>query len=185
MTSWIDSRFGTWRGAVRLALSHPQHWLSIGRKEPADPAMIRRLVFVCRGNISRSAYADRLAKQNGLDSASFGLLSDGGVCADPVAAKLGEQRGLNMAAHLSSGVKAYEPETGDLLLAMEVRQLKQLARNPKTAPLPRLLLGSFAGTPHLHDPFTLSPEYYESCFDRIERAVDQLAIRYPGAKLSE
>jgi len=183
--NWIDSKFGTWRGGVRLALSYPQHWFAIGRKQPVDPAAINRLVFVCRGNISRSAYADRLAKKRGLNSASFGLSTDGGVAADPIATRLGHARGLDMAAHISTGVQTYEPQPGDLLLAMEVRQLTQLARNPKTAALPRLLLGSFAGNPHLHDPFTLSADYYESCFDRIDRALDRLAISYPGARLCE
>ena len=27
MTGWINTRFGTARGLIRLALSYPQHWL--------------------------------------------------------------------------------------------------------------------------------------------------------------
>lgn len=184
MTNVIERRFGTWRGAVRLALSWPQHWLGIGRKNPGDPAAIKRLVFVCRGNISRSAYADQLAKQSGLRSASFGLNTDGGAPADPIATKLGNARGLDMAAHISASVADYEPQAGDLLLAMEVRQLVALENNPKTRELPRLLLGSFCETPHLHDPFTLSADFYKSCFFRIDRALIALTAAYPGARFS-
>ena len=184
MTSVITRRFGTWRGAARLALSWPQHWLGIGRKKPSDPAAIKRLVFVCRGNISRSAYADQLAKHSGLCSASFGLHTNGGAPADSIASKIGNARDLNMTAHISSGVADYKPQVGDLLLAMEVRQLSALASNPKTQDIPRLLLGSFCNTPHLHDPFTLSADFYKSCFSRIDRALISLAAEYPGARLS-
>src|SRR4051812_36705278 len=34
---------------------------------------VERLVFVCQGNICRSAYADALARRAGLRSVSFGL----------------------------------------------------------------------------------------------------------------
>ena len=53
----IRPRFGTLRGLVRLALSYPQLFLGLGAGRPVDPATVRRLVFVCQGNICRSAFA--------------------------------------------------------------------------------------------------------------------------------
>ena len=57
----IRPRFGTLRGLVRLALSYPQLFLGLGAGRPVDPATVRRLVFVCQGNICRSAFAEAAA----------------------------------------------------------------------------------------------------------------------------
>jgi protein-tyrosine phosphatase len=183
MTHWINTRYGTTRGAIRLALSWPQHWAGIGRKAP-DPAAVKRLVFVCRGNISRSAYADVLARSIGLNSSSMGLSAATGNPADPIVAKIAGEQGLAITAHRSCTAPDFKPQPGDLMLAMEVRQLEQLSRDPRLSAYPRLLLGSFAGVPHIHDPFTLSEDYYRTCLPRIARAVERLSQEFPGARLS-
>lgn len=83
----IRARFGTLRGLVRLILSYPQLALGLSASRPADPAQVRRLVFVCQGNICRSAFADVVARRAGLRSASFGLSTTTGRAAhDPAIA---------------------------------------------------------------------------------------------------
>ncbi len=69
----IRPRFGTLRGLVRLALSYPQLFLGLGAGRPVDPATVRRLVFVCQGNICRSAFAEAAARRAGLRAASCPL----------------------------------------------------------------------------------------------------------------
>ena len=66
----IRSRFGTFRGLVRLALSYPQLALGRSASVPPDPAHIRRLVFLCQGNICRSAFADMVAQRARVRTAS-------------------------------------------------------------------------------------------------------------------
>lgn len=61
----INARFGTFRGLVRLALSYPQLALGQSATLRPDPAEVHRLVFVCQGNICRSAFADVVAHKAG------------------------------------------------------------------------------------------------------------------------
>jgi len=183
MMAAINARFGSLRGAARLALAYPQNrFLGLSRP-PCDPTAVNRLVFVCRGNISRSAFAQGLARKMGIASHSFGLLAESGIRADPVAIAIAREFSVDLTDHRSTSVSDFCVLNGDLLLAMEVRQMTQIATHAHLADQPRQLLGQFCGTPHLHDPFTLSPEYYRQCFARIKRAVDHLASLYPTAEL--
>jgi protein-tyrosine phosphatase len=185
MKAAIDARFGSWRGAARLALACSQIRFSNLLQPPSDPSAVTRLVFVCRGNISRSAFAQGLALQKGLASESFGLFAASDMPADPVAIEIAREFSVDLSEHRSTAVDGFEPEKGDLLLAMEVRQLTEIRAYTHLADQPRMLLGQFCGTPHLHDPFTLSPAYYRQCFARITRAVDHLAALYPAARPCE
>ena len=184
MVQMIESRFGTMRGLVRLLLSYPQHWVGIDQLAPESMGDVRRLVFVCRGNISRSAYAEVAARSRGLAAASCGVSAAQGRDADHAAVQVASQCGLDLSGHRATEAGRFEPEAGDLLLAMEVRQLAALASLPHLAKTPRLLLGSFAGTPHLHDPYGLNLAYYASCFQRIDVALDRLETLCPAARLN-
>jgi protein-tyrosine phosphatase len=182
--AWINDYFGTWRGGLRLLLSYPQQALGIDALAPADMAQVKRLVFVCRGNISRSAYAAGIARQRGINTASFGVAASQGGAVDPVAAEIAGERGVDITAHLSTRADRFDPQAGDLLLAMEVRQLTALKNLDHLKDIPRMLLGQFAGTPHLHDPFSLDRPYYRQCFARIDRALDRLQAICPAARAS-
>ncbi len=152
---------------------------------PAREA-VTRLVFVCHGNICRSAFADVVAQRSGLRTASFGLSTSSGKAAHGPAMAAACLLGHDLAAHRTTRVEDYTPAPGDLLLAMEVRQLVRLANDPRLSHLPRMLLGGWAQPPfpHLHDPYELSPAYMATCLRRIESAVLNLAEAFPGARLS-
>lgn len=182
----IRSRFGTFRGLVRLALSYPQLALGRSASVPPDPAHIRRLVFLCQGNICRSAFADMVAQRAGVRTASFGLSTTTGRGAHGPAIAAARTLGYDMSAHKALDAADYVPQAGDLLLAMEVRQLHRLAANPRLKGLPRVLLGRWTRPmmPHLHDPYKLDDRYMAHCLRRIEQAVDALVSDFPGARLS-
>ncbi|MDO7835777.1 phosphotyrosine protein phosphatase [Sphingobium sp. HBC34] len=182
----IRSRFGTLRGLVRLALSYPQLALGRSASVAGDPAQVRRLVFVCQGNICRSAFADVVARGAGAQSASFGLSTTTGRAAHGPAIAAARALGHDLSAHRAIDLKDYRPQPGDLLLAMEVRQLHRLAADPRLNGLPRMLLGRWTRPmlPHLHDPYGLDDRYMARCLARIERAVGALVSAFPGARLS-
>ena len=179
MTSPVARRFGTMRGLIRLALSWPE--LALGRAGivEADPDRVRRLVFVCQGNICRSAFAEAIARNQGLNAISFGLSTGAGLPAHPPAVAAARALGVDLSAHRTQGIADYAPVPGDLLLAMETRQLRQIG----IAGVPRTLLGLHARPPlpHLHDPFGLDPAYMETCLKRIAAAVLNLRAAFPGA----
>jgi len=182
----IRPRFGTLRGLVRLALSYPQLFLGLGAGRPVDPATVRRLVFVCQGNICRSAFAESAARRAGLRAASLGLSTTPGRPAHPPAIKAAQALGNDLQAHRATDLADYQPQPGDLLLAMEVRQLGRLAADPRLRDVPRALLGRWTQPmmPHLHDPYGLDDRYMARCLARIDRAVARLALSFPGARLS-
>lgn len=181
----IAARYGSIRGAMRLALSYPQSRFLNLERPPVNDTDVRRFVFVCRGNISRSAFAEGLATRAGYAVASFGLDACSGQPADPVAIRIAEEFGIDLTQHRSTEAGDFTGQSGDLFLAMEVRQMTQIAANNALQNTSRLLLGQYCGTPHLHDPFTLSPAYYRHCFARIKTAVDHLTLLYPTARLCE
>lgn len=180
MGGLIADRFGSTKGLVRLTLSWPERLPGLSQ-ERAPRGEVRRLVFVCHGNICRSAFADGLARSLGAESASFGLSTTGGMGAHPPVAALAEAAGLSLADHRTTALQQFEPREGDLLLAMEHRHLRKLAADPRLRDLPRLLLGSFASPPlpHLHDPFEHEGAYMALCLQRIDDAVRRLVARYP------
>ena len=183
MTDPFAPRFGTWRGALRLGLAYAEVASGQASVVTPDPAQVRRLVFVCHGNICRSAYADGLARRAGMNVASFGLSTSSGMAAWPPVLERSLVRGLDLSDHRTTRIEDYVPQPGDYLLGMETRHLRGLAAAPKIAHLPRGLLGNYASpsVPHLHDPYQLDPAYMDVCLSRIERAVAGLVTRYPAA----
>ena len=184
--SWTIRQFGTLRGAVRLGLSYAE--LVTGLAPTLAPAKgsVRRLVFVCHGNICRSAFAQAVATREGFRTAGFGLSTTTGLPAHPPVADEAARRGLPLAAHRTTALTDFAMLPGDLLLVMEVRQLKRLRANPALSRTPRNLLGRYARppVPHLHDPYMIDPAYLPTCLDRIERAVINLCRAYPTARVS-
>lgn len=181
MAGLIDRQFGTFRGLVRLVLAHGEVLLGASGAVPPDARAVRRLVFVCHGNICRSAYAEALARRAGLNTASFGLSAGSGNPVHPPLAEVALARGVDLSPHASTAVADYAPAEGDYLLAMESRHLRRIARDPRIAALPRGLLGALAGFPHLHDPYEIEPAYTPVCLTRIERAVARLPELFPNA----
>ncbi|MEJ7932644.1 phosphotyrosine protein phosphatase [Sphingobium sp. AN558] len=182
----IRARFGTIRGLVRLGLSYPQLALGLSASRRPDAGAVRRLVFVCQGNICRSPFADFVARKAGLRTASFGLSTTTGCPAHDPAIVAARAMGHDLSAHRAVDMANYTPEQGDLLLAMEVRQLHRLAADPRLAHLPRMLLGRFARPmlPHLHDPYGLDGRYMARCLARIDGAIPGLFSAFPAARLS-
>ena len=184
MSDPFAPNYGTWRGALRLALAHIEVLTGLTGSVAPNPAQVRRLVFVCHGNICRSAYADVLARRAGMNVASFGLSTSSGKGAWPAVSKEAAARGFDLSDHRTTRIEDYVPLPGDYLLGMETRHLRKLSVHPLTAVLPRGLLGiySLPSYPHLHDPYKLDPAYMEVCLTRIERAVEGLVRRYPQAR---
>lgn len=182
---WLSRTFGTHRGLVRLGLSYLE--LVLGRapvRRPGSPEEIRRLVFVCHGNICRSAIAEAAARAGGIHAASFGLSTRSGAPAHPPAIAAAAAIGLDLSAHRTTRVEDFRVEAGDLLLAVETRHLRRLAALPGLAGVPRQLLGSFLSppVPHLHDPYDLDPAYMPVCTRRIADAVTRLIAHYPASR---
>lgn len=182
----LNARFGTWRGLVRLLLAHGER--IAGRLRPFElqnPQAVRRVVFVCLGNICRSAYAEQVARAEGLHTASLGLSTTTGVGSPDAALAAAARQKMPMDAHRARDWEDFSVQPGDLLLAMEVRQAHELMRRlGGRDDVQVALLGNWCTppSPHLHDPFTLSDAYFDTCFTRVRQAVSRLASDVPNAR---
>lgn len=181
----IDASFGTWRGAVRLGLSYGEVLSGQAAVRRPTNCRIERIVFVCQGNICRSAFAEVKARQLGLPTASFGLATRSGLPADAAATRAAAALGVDISGHRTTERADFVSRSGDLLLAMETRQLRQIRADADLADFPRSLLGLWSQptTPHLHDPFSLSDAYFLTCFRRIETAVNRLAAEFSALRV--
>ena len=173
---FLRNDHGTHRGFVRAMLAEAE--FLAGRLDAyvqPDLRNVERVVFVCLGNICRSSYADWLARREGLNAASFGLETSTGMPAFELSVETAARFGVDLATHRTTAVADFRPQPGDLYLCMEIRQARRLQQldfaRGRVA-----LLGAWA-TPqrlHLHDPHTLSREYFRTCFALVNSAVVNL-----------
>ena len=176
----VRPRFGSYRGLVRLLLAQIENASGGYRRfKQIRWESVKRVVFVCHGNICRSPYAERRAETYGLAAASFGLSAGTGGPADPSACRIALRRGVELANHRACDAKDFEIQSGDLLLIMEPRQARAMSRRLPTIHCQITLLGLWSRPrrPHIHDPHRLSEAYWEQCFDVIDSAVRRIAER--------
>jgi protein-tyrosine phosphatase len=183
VNAFVGRNYASKKALVRMLLG--QLDLLMGRASPytcADLGSVRRFVFVCLGNINRSAFAHVVAAGRGLPVASFGLVSSTGNPAFPRGVEVAAEMGFDMGAHVTTDISDFIPQPGDLYLVMEMRHARALVRKGY---LPRqiALLGYWSRPQrlHLHDPHQHSHEFFRTCFTLIHSAVDNLAREYRAA----
>ena len=173
-------KHGTERGYVRHILALCDYYLGrIEDYKSIEHTRVKRVVFVCLGNICRSSYAHHYAKANelGRPIASLGLSTTTGVGANDVAIAVAKNNNIDMNPHKATDLTDFEVMEGDLFLVMEIRQANRLrAQLPNVKDVQIGLLGNYCQPvhPHLHDPYLLSQEYFEHCFRLVEDAVQNL-----------
>lgn len=180
----INRRYGTYRGLIRLWLTEVV--LALGQRGPLtriDMGAVRRVVFVCQGNICRSPFAEFAACRLGMRATSFGLATGGKIPAFPLAVETGRRLGFDLTAHRARDIEDFRFEPGDLVVAMELRHLRRLGSAVKGKPVQMSLLGLWAPhpRPHIQDPHRLHAEYFETCFRVITASVEGLALRLRDA----
>jgi protein-tyrosine phosphatase len=172
----IETNHGTHRGWIRYLLGQIEGVLGDRtRFRTLDPLRIGRLVFVCLGNINRSAFAQAVASREHVESISLGLSTTTGARATETARLIARELGFSLETHVATDFSDYEPRQDDLLLVMELRHAYRLIA--RGIPAERIaLLGHWARPIryHIHDPDTLSTDYYRSCFAVILPAVNNL-----------
>ena len=160
-------------------------WFAPGlRPNEVDFRRVRRLVFVCKGNLCRSAYAHALAVDHGLPVVSCGLEAGLGEPADPDAQRVAAARGVQLQWHRTSNWTDTALGKDDLVLAMEPWHLNRLGRRAFGAGSQVGLLGLWSTPPRrtIPDPYGLADASFEACFDLIDAAVDRLARQMVAPK---
>ena len=148
-----------------------------------DWARVNRLVFVCKGNICRSPYAEMQAKGCGIEVVSMGLAAQTGTLANVDAIKNAAVHGIDLELHRAKQQEDVHIGSGDLLIGMEPWHATALQHLVKTTGAQTTLLGLWTHTPrpYIHDPFGHGDAYFQTCFSVIDEAVEGLINRMRSA----
>lgn len=176
LTSYINDNYGSKRGLIESSKYFWLHRIGYLRElGDIDFSRVTKLVFVCSGNLCRSPIGEYHARKLGVEAESYGLHCRGGDPADPRALAYGRNLGLDLSLHITKNIKDYQASTSDLVIAMEPKQADTLKRNYNlSAQITLASLWRKNPTLYLHDPFGSTPEYFETCGNRVSETVDFL-----------
>lgn len=180
--NWFDARYGSRNGFARSKWHQFLNLVGRYRQDPVPWNVIDRLVFVCSGNICRSAFAEAVAKADGLNAISVGLHAIEDAPANEQAIKTAHLLGYDLSAHRTTPVMYPVLKQTDLLVVMEPWQIelsaKHLSRSHHA-----ILLGLWGEPvrPYISDPFMRSPAYFEHCFNYIEKSVHAITAKLKQA----
>ena len=143
--------------------------------QTVDWQSVNRLVFVCHGNICRSAFCEYFARGLGLSSASIGLECTDGNSADKRAQALATKRSLDMSGHLTTNARNFKKQPGDLFIVMEPRHLYAL-KQLLDASCQVTLIGLWAEKKkaYLHDPYSANQSFFNHCIDYLAVCVEAI-----------
>lgn len=152
-------------------------------KQPrAMPHPIHSILFVCRGNIIRSAlaaaYFVEQASKKGfvMKVKSAGMETQPGKPAHALAKEIAHQHGLSLQCHSTTLLSQDLIKESDLVLVMEVAQKDRLSKLYAQDRHKVFLLGQFCrnGSLEIDDPYGGVQEDFKACFGRIRESCDHL-----------
>lgn len=181
---WIADHFGSRRGFVLTTWYLLRDFLGGFRKyRRIDWASVQRLIFVCKGNICRSAFAEAVARKQGVEALSCGIDAGQGLPANGDAVSAAGLLCVDLREHITTHIKTVTLQRGDLLVVMEPWQVarleKQLGKEHQYT-----LLGIWGGGagPYIQDPYGASPVYFNYCFTQMEKSVNGILEKIRQAK---
>jgi len=142
------------------------------------------IVFVCKGNICRSPFAEYYLKSlpspANLKIESCGLDVDQSVSPPADAFSAAAEMGIDLSGNRSKGLAACTIEQADLIVAMEYSHLKRLAQMFPHKGKQIVLLGDYAPWPkslacNINDPYGRGLDEFRACFTTMKHALDRLA----------
>jgi protein-tyrosine phosphatase len=148
------------------------------------PKKIRRVLFVCKGNVCRSplasAYLDAGVRAKALPICvqSAGLETTPGKPAHSLSRATARQHGLSLEEHATALVMPEAIDEADLILVMEYAQQYRLVSKYPAAAKKVFHLRSFydSNWTDIEDPYSGGHEDFEACYEVIKRACDRLLV---------
>lgn len=177
------------RRVARFARHLPDRLLHARRRKAAKLRLAtrgvpHRAVFICHGNINRSAYA-AAAFARSLPAhvreevvvSSMGFIGPGRPASE-LAQRVAVRRGIDLGGHRSRLLDGPELRHTDLVIVMDRRQRDAIANLIGRVPTGVLVLGdldpTWIETRAIKDPYGHPEEVFERVFDRIDRCIAEL-----------
>jgi len=136
------------------------------------------ILFLCYGNINRSAIAEclfnKIAPDMGFKVKSAGLHQVANRPADPVMVNVAKQSDINLSSWSSTSITQEMIESSDIIFAMETRHCDAIIEKHPQAAEKCFLLGMTAGSGEISDPYGLPPTIYENCFKEVENNIQEI-----------
>lgn len=186
LKNYLKDNFGSKNGflnSAKYGLLHKAGYLRELRD--IDFTRVRKLVFVCSGNICRSPFGEFYARHLGIESESFGMDCRGGDPPDPRMIATAEKLGICVHDHHTRNIRDYQPSSEDLVIAMEPGHLDRLP--PEVRAVAQVTLAPMwtkKTSIYLHDPFCASPVFFDICAATIKEAIDTIAERLDEKNLN-
>jgi len=145
------------------------------------------ILFVCVGNIIRSAFAAELLRSRSIGRAdvrirSAGLDATTDGPAHPTAVQCARHFGVDLSAHRTHRLDRRDIEEADVLLAMEIDHVLEIHRRFPQHRDKVYLFGCLNGdVQDVADPVYAPTEVFDACFERIERGVRRILALLPPA----
>lgn len=168
-------------------------WRHIYGKTIHNPPLNRvpaSILFICKGNICRSPFAEhmamKLSKENGLGvftSRSAGLEALGSEKSPLEALAAGRTFGIDLSSHISRGLDFQGVSESDLIVAMEASHIKSLMKlypdfRSKFFLLPLFEKDNLNRMGYLSyntpDPYGKDVEVFRGCYERLTLALNEM-----------
>jgi protein-tyrosine-phosphatase len=178
MRNYIATAYGSKRGCWRYMYYGIKDWLfGEYRRYGHVPSQVSRVVFVCKGNICRSAAAEVFFKDvSDFPCVSLGLDTTSGNAANDRVIEIVKDFGVSLDEHRTTAIKDFQAQQGDIYVCMEPDHIFQLEKWVGSVSN-IALLGKF-GNPnnvYIHDPYNSNNEYAQACIKYIYEAVRKLS----------
>ncbi|HEX2329573.1 MAG TPA: ATP-grasp domain-containing protein [Candidatus Angelobacter sp.] len=142
---------------------------------------VKRMVFVCLGNICRSPFAAALAKQSiaAVEIDSAGFYPREGRSTPEKMLRITRQFGVDLSAHRSTRLSARLLDQCDLVLVMDRENMVQLEREFPESVQKATFLGLFLPKPSvvIDDPYAADATATQQICEQIVSGVEALAER--------
>jgi protein-tyrosine-phosphatase/predicted ATP-grasp superfamily ATP-dependent carboligase len=171
----IARKFKSWQIQRRLLRSHRallQRLAAAG-----GPG---KILFLCYGNICRSPLAAKLAEQrlNGVAIESAGFHENAGRSSPEKMLRIGNTFGLDLSAHRSGRITRDMLSSADLVVAMDLENLKSLRREFPEIQARTTLLGLFGNPPtvEIADPYLAEEAVASKISEQVRPGVDGITL---------
>lgn len=184
--TWIKCKYGSKKGLLYTIMYAALLRMGLFKAQKnIQFSSVRRMIFICQGNICRSPLAEAIARREGFETVSFGLNCTDNYSADIRAISFAKHMDLDLTQHCTRHINHYQPASGDLLIGMEpIHARKLILLFGQQVPITLAGLWIANSTPYIHDPYNTCPEFFSHCECMVVNAVNSIVGHLRKARKS-